>query len=104
MGSFVFIVLVLGFIWIVRGLAKAEQRRQLARQAGFTEEEINRIDQKNLAIQTFLAGLIVGPATFIGMIFLTCLLVWVLFPVGLLATLALWCFYLKWLRSFYRGN
>jgi len=31
-------------------------------------------------------------------------LVWVLFPVGLLATLALWCFYLKWLRSFYRGN
>ena len=61
MGSFVFIVLVLGFIWIVRGLAKAEQRRQQARQAGFTEEEINRIDQKNLAIQTFLAGLIVGP-------------------------------------------
>ena len=104
MGSFVFIVLVLGFIWIVRGLAKAEQRRQLARQAGFTEEEINRIDQKNLAIQTFLAGLIVGPATFIGMIFLTCLLVWVLFPVGLLATLVLWSLYLKWLRSFYRGN
>ena len=104
MGSFVFIVLVLGFIWIVRGLAEAEQRRQLARRAGFTEEEINRIDQKNLAIQTFLAGLIVGPTTFIGMIFLTCLLVWVLFPVGLLATLALWSFYLKWLRSFYRGN
>jgi uncharacterized membrane protein HdeD (DUF308 family) len=104
MGSFVFVVLVLGFIWIVRGLAKAEQRRQMARQAGFTEEEINRIDQKNLAIQTFLAGLIVGPATFTGMIFLTCLLVWVLFPVGLLATLVLWSLYLKWLRSFYREN
>jgi hypothetical protein len=104
MGSFVFVVLVLGFLWIVRGLAKADQRRQQARQAGFTEEEINRIDQKNLAIQTFLAGLIVGPATFIGMILLTCLLVWVLFPVGLLATLALWSFYLKWLRSFFRGN
>ena len=100
----VFVVLVLGFIWIVRGLAAAEQRRQQARQAGFTEEEIHRIDQKNLAIQTFLAGIIVGPATFIGMILLTCLLVWVLFPVGLLATLALWSFYLKWLRSFYRGE
>ena len=104
MGSFIFVVLVLSFIWIVRGLAKADQRRQQARQAGFTEEEINRIDQKNLAIQTFLAGLIVGPATFIGMILLTCLLVWVLFPVGLLATLALWSLYLKWLRSFYRGE
>jgi ABC-type microcin C transport system permease subunit YejB len=104
MGSFVFVVLVLGFIWIVRGLTAAEQRRQQARQAGFTEEEIHQIDQKNLAIQTFLAGLIVGPATFIGMFLLTCLLIWVLFPVGLLATLALWSFYLKWLRSFYRGE
>jgi hypothetical protein len=103
-GSFIFVVLVLSFIWIVRGLAKADQRRQQARQAGFTEEEINRIDQKNLAVETFLAGIVVGPATFIGMIFLTCLLVCVLFPVGLLATLAFWNFYLKWLRSFYRGN
>jgi len=103
-GSVIFVILALGFLWIVRGLAKADQRRQQARQAGFTEEEINRIVQKNLAIQTFLAGLIIGPATFIGMILLTCLLVWVLFPVGLLATLALWSFYLKWLRSFYRGN
>jgi Flp pilus assembly protein TadB len=94
-----FLILVVGFIWIVRGLAKADQRRQKARQAGFTEEEIRLVDQRSTQTEQFLSGLIIVPVTFIGMIILSCVLIWVFFPVGILAAVTLWRFYLKWLRS-----
>jgi Na+/H+ antiporter NhaC len=94
-----FLILVVGFIWIVRGLAKADQRRQQARQAGFTEEKIRQVDQRSEQTEQFLSGLIIVPVTFIGMIILTGVLVVGFFPFGIIPAFTLWRFYLKWLRS-----
>jgi len=103
-GSFIFVVMVLGFIWIVRGLAKADQRRQQARQAGFTEAEIQKIDRQNIATETFLSGLIIIPVTFIGMFIISILLVIGFFPWGILPAVCLWRIYLNWLHSNHEGN